>query len=348
MKFAAPSLCMLSTVLMASAALASDQSDRRVIFDNPGYQVTAPGDGTYCGQPARVTVESDDPELFERQAMLQSIVDGVQAVLVYECPDIATVEVNGRLRGITEPIYRGVAHRHSNWNLDTKKSFQSREYEEGSRNGDSWDEDEPTVGDGETSPAMPASEFNVANLQTGMTVDNAGATVEDTFGVQPSYDRREGLLSMRTGGCPQDYDWSTLSPVPQAGWKCLRGWFTDQREERLYLLELIQVVEGDQVHSIESLLAQQYGEPVHQRTQEKKPERWQDAPESRTSHVMAWGDVVQADTASAGEDQSSRYTLQAHITPIEDVTVLAVTLYQPDMQPDRATRDEPQDLDLNL
>ena len=70
-----------------------------------------------------------------------------------------------------------------------------------------------------------------------MSVDEARAAVNETFGVEPVYDTGTGVMAMQVGGCPADYDWVKLSPRPEPGWKCLQAWFTDQRLARLYLLE---------------------------------------------------------------------------------------------------------------
>lgn len=345
MRYTARMFLGLATLLSASAIAAPQQ---RVIFDNPGYTVTTDADGRGCSQSMRVVVESDDPALFAKQSRLQGIVDGAQAVLAYECPELRGVEVRGVLAGIPEPVYRGFSGERTSWRLDTRKSFQSRAIEgrsagDGDRRGA---RSEPDTGGNARQPQ--ADGFNVANLEAGMTLDAAATTIEDTFGVEPSYDNRTGALSMQAGGCPRDYDWSALSPPPQAGWKCLRARFTDQRVERLYLLELIQVVEGNQVDSIETMLARRFGEPVHHQTGDGAPEWAREDDGARSSHVMVWGDVVEATQASADSGESTRYTLRAQIKPVEGATVLAVTLYRPDIRPARSARTDRPDLDLNL
>lgn len=302
----------------------------RLLFDNPDYIVTTAGEQR-CGQPVTIALETGNPDLLESESKLQGVVDATRAVLAYECPTVGEIEMLGHLRGIADPVFRGIAHSESGWQLETRQSFDAR------AEGESWRDERPEN-------AAPDN-FNVANLTAGMVVEEARSTVSETFGVEPSYDNREGTLSMRKGGCREDYDWAALSPPPDAGWKCLRAWFTDERMERLYLVELIQVVEGRQVASIETFLSDQFGEPVHRSRSDGQEGWWQDEPSPRT---LAWGEVVDTTPVSDGDEQASRYTLQARVVPLNDVTVLVVTLYEPDIRPGRAAQSEQPPLDLNL
>lgn len=334
MKRATQSLLVIGALLATPAGQAAGD---RLLFDNPGFSVTTNALATECGRPATVTIESNDPELFESEPELQRIVDGAQAVLAYECPRIRAIRVRGLLTGISDPVYKGVSRKPSGWLLDTRQSFETQE------SGHDWD-DSDTEND-EPDRNVSVDQFNVANLQAGMPIDDAMATVEETFGIEPAYDLQEGLLTMRANGCPEDYDWSTLSPIPRPGWKCLRAWFTDQRVARLYLLELIQVVDGNRAESVESFLINQFGEPEIERRHEAV-ERWEE--DGDAGSMLAWGKTLRTEPVSENPNATKRHTLQAHIIPVEDVTILTVTLYEPDVRPGGSARTDPPPLDLNL
>lgn len=319
---------VLAACLIAGTVSAADE---RVLFDNSDYAVTTADGNRYCEQPMTVTVESGNPDLFESEREMQRIVDGAQATLAYECPQVRALTVRGRLSGIPDPVFRGIAEKASDWRLDTRQSFESR------HSGEDWNDD--------SGEEAPLTDFNVANLKAGMSVDEAKATIQEAFGVDSSYDKEKGVLDMQAGGCPESYNWASLSPLPSPGWKCLRAWFTDQRVERLYLVELIQVVEGDQANAIEGFLTDQFGEPAHRSSRDEQQEWWQEAP---PQYTLTWGEVVSPTPVSEDGQQRERYTLEAHITPVEDLTILSVTLYEPGVRPTGTVRSDQPALDLNL
>lgn len=306
----------------------------RLLFSNPDYDVNM-AESFYCDEPVTVTVRSDRPELFEAEATeLQRIVDATQAVLAFECPAFDVIRVEGRLAGLDEPVYAGVAERGNDWELATTQSIQSQAYEQSAA---------PT-GDDEYGYSDGGLGFTVANLSAGMSVDEARAAVTDTFGVESEFDSGQGVLSMRTGGCPVDYDWAAVSPTPERGWKCLSAWFTDQRLARLYLLDLVQVVEAADPQAIEQQLIDRFGEPVYRDTRDQANGWWET---DDTIHVLAWGEVVETQDTGSGE-QEDIYTLQAKVLPIEDVTIVTVTLYKPGLRPGWASDPDSSAPDLTL
>lgn len=323
-----PLLGLLAVVHSASAA------NERLLFDNPDYDVTMAED-YYCDEPATVAVHSDTPGMFQADSTaMQRIVDATQAVLAFECPMFDVIRVEGRLAGLDEPVFAGVAERGSNWELTTTRSIQSEEYAE---------HDTP-MGDEEYGSTDGGLGYTVANLSAGMSVDEARAAVADSFGIEPEFDIEQGILSMRAGGCPADYDWSALSPTPERGWKCLNAWFTDQRLARLYLLDLIQVVNAEDPEIVVRQLTDRFGEPVYRDTRDQKGGWWG---KNDPVQLLAWGEVVETQETGSGE-QEDVYTLQARILPVEDVTVVTVTLYEPEIQPGWASDSEPGAPDLTL
>jgi len=313
---ATSAVAIAGLLVVAANAYAAGE---RLLFDNPAYDVFVAED-YFCDQPVRVTVRSGQPGLFEADSPeLQRIVDSTQAVLAFECPNVRGVELEGRLAGLDEPVYFGVAGPQSDWKLSTKRSIQSEEYGQYQAPGDAGDQGAPGA----------ARAFTVANLSVGMPVDEARAAVADTFGVEPAYNVAEGILTMQAGGCPADYDWAALSPSPEPGWKCLQAWFTDQRLARLYLLDLVQVIDSEDPEAVGQHLIDRFGEPVHRGTREQDRAWWQD---TRTIHTLGWGEVVESADAGDGE-AADVYTLQAQVLPIGGATVVTVTLYEPDLRP---------------
>lgn len=323
-------ICLpLAGLLVVGGAGAAEE---RLLFDNPDYEVTVAGDYS-CGEPVPITVYSDRPELFEAGSVeLQRIADAAQAVLALECPRVDVLEMEGRLSGLGEPVYAGVAEAQSGWELAARQSIQSEQYEE------AYEDYQASPGEDDGYGASGSTEgFTVANLSAGMTVEEARAAVADTFGVEPDYDAGHRILSMRTGGCRADYDWAALSPRPEAGWKCLQAWFTDQRQARMYLLDLVQVIESNDPAAVEQRLVDRFGEPVYRDTQNQERGLLHEDRSSIT--VLGWGEVVQSPEAAAA-GVPDMHTLQAKVLPIDNVTVVTVNLYRPDLQPGRAAGSE--------
>lgn len=308
----------------------------RVLFDNDDFDVTAPA-GIDCSGSVALLVRSSSPELFEAgSAELQRLVDASQAVLGFECPGVPALEVEGRLTGLDEPVYTGRAERASNWQLVARRSIQSEQYQEYAAARDEAYGSAAGVG---------GHEFAVANLSVGMTVDEARSSVQETFGVEAAYDVDEGVLTMRSGGCPADYDWAALSPRPEPHWKCLQARFTDQRVARMYLVDLVQVIEHDDPEAVQRHLIERFGQPVYQGEVERDRSWWQ---RKSAVHVMGWGDVIESNGAGEGNPKTDVYTLQAKVLPLDDVVIVTVTLYQPGLRPGRSPAADRKNSDLTL
>lgn len=328
-------IASFATTAVLVIAANANAAGERLLFDNPDYEIFV-AQNYYCDEPVRLTVRSDDPDLFEAGSTeLQRIVDAAQAVLAFECPDVRGVEIEGRLAGLDEPVYFGIAGPQSSWTLESKQSIQSEEY----------GEYQPPADDGARASATGTHGFTVANLAAGMSVDEARATVADTFAVEPDYDVDQGILTMEAGGCPADYDWTALSPNPEPGWKCLQAWFTDQRLARLYLLDLVQVIESDDPRAVEQHLIERFGEPVHRGTREREHAWWQ---EKHTIYILGWGEIVESAAAAGDGESTDIYSLQAQVLPIGGATIVTVTLYAPELQPQRSSEPDQDVPDLTL
>ncbi len=105
----------------------------------------------------------------------------------------------------------------------------------------------------------------------------------------------------------------------------------------MYLLDLVQVIESNDPAAVEQRLVDRFGEPVYRDAQDQ--ERGLLHEDRSSIIVLGWGEVVQSpEAAAAGEPDM--HTLQAKVLPIDNVTVVTVNLYRPDLQPGRAAGSE--------
>ena len=266
--------------------------------------------GTHiCGQPVTVVVESGRPELFQSDTMqLERILDGVRAMLAFECPGLREIEVQGRLTGMATTLYRGLATQASGWRLDALESIRAQE-----------DTAAPAVAD---APVPESGGFAVAGLDTGMTVDEAMAAVSQAFGGDPAYDPARGLMAFEAGGCPPGYDPAGEDVSPVAGWKCLRGWFSHDSLPRLARFELVQVTEHASADEVAGLLEDRFGPPGA---------RWLETRDNgglwggeREVVYLAWGGVVST-SGQQGERPRPAYELEAAVERIEGLAVTTLT-----------------------
>ena len=325
----------------AIAILASQVAwAQRVLLQDSVARVTL-DQGFRCGEAAKISVESSQPGLFQRDSPeLQRIVDAARAVLLFECSDIPEIRLQGRLAGLAEPVYGGVASPASQWLVQTAQAIQSRTVQEAEA--DQTTPMQPSA----SQPVEPSEEgLTVANLALGMSVKEASAAISGTFGVEPEYDVARGTLTAQMQGCPGDFDWVKLSPAPRAGWKCLTAWFTDQREARLYRLELIQVVKGEP-QGVEQALIERFGAPAERRTDSLGASWWQSG---RQVTGMAWGDAVARPEAGVALTATLPvHELQAAIESVSGVTVTKLTLYNPSLRPGWPQDKPSKETDLRL
>jgi hypothetical protein len=280
-----------------------------------------------CGAPADVTIHSARPALFERDSSeLQRVVDAVRALLAFECRDLPELRVLGRLKGLPEPVFRGAATAASGWAVRTEQSIRggAPRRAEGTAGGGGG-----PLGGRAPLPALGDEGPAVAGLRAGMPVGEAQAAVARTFGVEPAYDPQRGLLTMGAQGCPAGYDLERRSPAPQPGWKCLKAWFTDEQEPRLYRLELVQVLPPDQREAAERALTERFGPPLQRRVDE--PTSWWGGRTGEQVVHLAWGRVVEPAREPASGDGPGQpvHALQATVEATPGAVLTSVILYEP-------------------
>jgi hypothetical protein len=268
-----------------------------------------------------VRLEVDRPERFAvASPQLQSVVDAVHAMLAYECPNLSELRIGGRLKGLGQEMYRGVATRSAGWVIEPLETLRT-------------DETDVAGGvaeeDGRSAGAAP--DLTVAHLIRGMSVPAAQAAIRETFGAEARYDRERQMLTMRGEGCPEAYEWTPSIPTPEPGWKCLRAWFTREAEPRLYRLLLVQVVEGAKPAEVERALVARYGEP-RERWLSVRQGRWFAADRELTH--LAWGRPLDRSAQSDGEaGRSPAYELQASVEGGEGSVLATVILSDPSRKP---------------
>lgn len=311
---------LVPLVLLATAP--APASADRLLIDGPELTVTL-ARKFECGEPVDITVESKQPLMFKRQSQeLQRVLDSVRAMLSFECPRIPEIHIHGRLKGLPDPLYRGVASGRTDWSVQTHRAIRTQEVAKHDSFG-ATAEEQTRAPHGDQPPDR---RLTVVNLSTGMPVEDARTAIAETFGVEPEYDVGQGVLTMHADGCPPDYDWEQVSPPPKSGWKCLRAWFTDQRVAKLYRLELVQVVNSDESEAVAEALMDRFGQPVQRRT-EKRGRRgsWDREQEVR---YLIWGEIVEP----GDKNQRPTHGLQAVIETMGDVVVTTLTLYEPSLQ----------------
>jgi hypothetical protein len=309
------------TTLALSVATPTGAVARQLLRDT-GLDVRVDR-GVQCGSPIDLTVEAEDPGLFEADSdRLQRVVDAARAMLAFECPDMQALNVQGYLRGLSDPVYRASAREADDWRLQVRSSIQAGAGAAGTRE----QPQRPNLIGG----AGNAGGYSVAGLALGMSVDEAMSAVRRNFAEAPRYDAREGVLTMQAQGCPEDFDWARMPKVPRAGGKCLQAWFTDERAAELYRLKLIQVTATENTDQLEATLVSRYGRPAIRVT------GWDpDAPDelSRNGLLLGWGETV---AAAAGTRRASGEVaprrLEAVIEPVRDVAVTTITLYDPSLR----------------
>jgi hypothetical protein len=263
-------------------------------------------------------LRSDAPEM-------QRLVDGIRAMLAFECPALREVEVQGRLQGMATTLYRGVAARQAGWRLETFESIRSE--------ADGEDVEIDNTG----SPAA-ASGLDIAGIDTGMTVDEARAAVRRAFGGEALYMETERLLTLEAAGCPSGYEPAADAVTPQPGWTCLRGWFSRDAQSRLSRFELIQVAEHGSIDDVLGVLEGRFG-PAAVRWIESRDAGglWGD---KRDAVHLAWGDVVGTNVVAGGPPRPT-YELEAAVERIEGMAVTTLKRSAGDAVPQNTSQVSP-------
>ena len=220
-----------------------------------GNTVIKTSDRINCNRPVNLRVESPSPELFEgNSGEMQTFIDSAQAILLYECPGLSRLNIEGMIAGIDSSVYTAVAEKRGNWEVQTERKITKGEVAAATQ----------TV---QKNPQRYEAEFDnqrsisLASLTLDMTVDASRQNIWDVFGAEPTYNLVPGLMNLETGGCPAEYFNGGAEGRPNTEWKCLKAWFTDRRVAKLYRLGYVQVVEG-KLNEVRRALIDNFGSPV--------------------------------------------------------------------------------------
>ena len=228
-------------VLMISAVWAD-----RVLIDDPVQTVSVTNNFS-CYAPVNVTVDTSKPELYEQTSQLQTLTDGVRAMLSYECPQLTAIKVTGLIRGLDDVVYQGEALRNNNWQVKQIAAVtdnQAYSLED--------TEDQIWTTTKRYDDELSQGQLEVTDIRLGMTVDQVRDTISQTFSVEPVYDAGNGVLTMNSNDCKLEVT---------ADSKCIHAWFSDNRVPYLQRLELTQVVEGN-IEQVNNLLIDKFGSPT--------------------------------------------------------------------------------------
>lgn len=306
-------------------AIWGTEAGARVLLEDDGLAVRM-ADGSRCARSVDMTVVAEQPALFERGSdRLQRVVDAAHAVLAFECPELREIRVRGELRGLSGAMFQGTAVAARDWRIEAERTI-------GAEQAAAAGSGAPVPVEGSSAEATGA--FSVAGLKLGMTANDARQAIREFFGVEPDYDIRAGIMTMRAGGCPQGFDPGAMRPRPEAGWKCLQALFTDQRVATLYRMQLVQAVEAGRMEPVVDTLTQRYGRPSSRvsGTGDGAPSGL-----SRDGVALAW--------RREGAGATVGQTLRATVEPVGDTVVVTVTLAESAQQ---ELPEEAPGLDLKL
>ncbi len=220
----------------------------RILIDDNNQTVTL-NQALDCFNAADISIDTRNPEIYDHGSrQLQNITDTVRAMLSYECPGLSEINLTGMVRGLQETVYQGNLSARNGWQIETL-SLDSGQYLPAS----------PSVQ--ARAKITPSSEvLSLTGLSLGMSIAAAIEAVEISFDISPQYDPDNGMMTLQTGGCPEDLDINNDIYQANAEWKCLKVWFSDKRIPALERVELIQVVQSKS-NTIKQLLNEKYGEP---------------------------------------------------------------------------------------
>lgn len=310
--------------IFALIAAWGTEASARVLLEDDGLAVRI-ADGSRCSRSVDMTVVAEQPALFERGSdRLQRVVDAAHAVLAFECPEVREIRVRGVLRGLSGAMFEGTAAAARDWRIEAERTIGAEQVAAAGG--------APDLVEG--SSAKGAGAFSVAGLELGMTVDDARQAIRESFGVEPDYDIRAGVMTMRAGGCPQGFDPAAMHPRPEAGWKCLQALFTDRRVAILRNIQLVQTVEAGRTEPVVDALTQRYGHPSS-----RVSGAGAGAPPglSRDGVLLAWG--------HEGAGTMAGQALRATVEPVGSTVVVTVALAEPAQQ---GLPEEAPTLDLKL
>ncbi|MDZ7753450.1 MAG: hypothetical protein U5S82_17850 [Gammaproteobacteria bacterium] len=292
-------------VLAMVAGAPSAAASGRLLLEDPSFHATV-SSALDCGAPIHLGLTTPDPALLDADTGdAQRVVDAALAAIRFQCPDITRVTVHGSLQGDAEETFIATAHSRGGWMLKPERTFQLSL--------------PPRASGVNRTPLQPSPEapvLMIAGLEPGMSLDAARAAIAANFGTEPRLYDDGPRLAVEENGCRPGGSWQTRSSGAVAGSRCIEAWFTDTRYPRLYRIEYAEVVTGLQSDDATDGLVHRYGKPA---VREDATGRWNSP---RATH-LAWGQVHTVDGAS-------RHPLEATVTPLRELTVLEISLHEPD------------------
>lgn len=243
----------LKTLTIAAAALtvgptigAGAASERLLVQDADLIVVT--DQSLPCGQPAEVTVRSSDPDLFRRDsARMQTLVDGVRAILGFECTRLPALNITGETGAPRSVVYTATAGDQTRWLVRESRAIDDGAGTQPSR-----------TSAVQAPPQFDVSDVSVAALRTGMSVEAAMNAATAEFSSRPAYWADTGVIIAGTAGCEKVM---IDGASPAIGQRCLIARLTDGPEPKVYQVVLRQSVDQDQRQSITDELVRRFGEP---------------------------------------------------------------------------------------
>ncbi len=316
---------MMTALAAAGAAvvLAAPWSDaraaERLLVQEPALLVVVDRE-TACGDPVPVTIRSNDSGLFAESATtrLQHTVDGVRAILGFECARTPRLEITGEAGSQGNVVYRGNAGDSTDWLVSASERPKSS-----AGAAPAGGSGPLSLGSAGTSNAafVPGSRQQVGGVSVGMSLDQARKNAAVEFGGEPQYRQAQRVLVAAEGGCDFRFD---DGDAPSPGWRCLEAAFTDSAPPLLYALGLSQAVDQDQRDSIVDSLTERFGAP-EQSLRGREPT----ADGGNPYVFLSWGSVLAADRGGRLTFiNAPRRALEAYAVARDGMTVL--TIWQQD------------------
>lgn len=264
-----------AVLLVAGTAAAQE----RLLVQHPDMLVVADREAA-CGQPVPITIRAADPGFFKSGDRLQRTVDGVRAMLGFECARLPRLEITGEAGREQTVVYRGAAGDATAWLVEGNASASAA-----ATGGATGSAGGPLAA--ATGQSAVIGRHEIAGVRLGMTVEQAMNGATESFGERPVYHEDGRVMQAVTGGCDFRFD-GTHAPKP--GWRCLEGAFTEGDAARLHTIGLAQAVDLDQRAAIEKRLIERYGQPD---TRIRRDDG--DGNGGHPFLYLAWGDVLSRD-----------------------------------------------------
>jgi hypothetical protein len=298
-------------ILLLLAWPGAAQAEERLLVQEQQYLVVT-DQAAKCGDPVAITIRAADEQIFAPASeRLQRIVDGVRAMLSFECARIPRLDVVGEVGPESRPVYRGVAGDTTGWLIETRESTVAAA--PGGTAGAPVSRQ--VLPPPPPPPAAPQRE--IAGVRLGMTIDEALQAASESFESEPVFDSRRRMMQAAQGGC--DFRFGA-GHGPEPGWRCLEAAFTSGQPGLLKALGLTQVLDQDQRDAIEDLLVERFGQPS---------ERFREEGAARNGGYpylfLAWEDALSTDRAGRLDFvPAPLHKLEAYAIARDGVTVVTI------------------------